>query len=79
MPKYRVKFKTEVQVDGWTDWRDTEYSTRTETVTVVAKNVKSARIQAVKKSHGYLGGWGYHQHRWWSGNIVSVTRVKIKK
>lgn len=77
MFKYRVRFKTEVQVDGFSDWRDYEVKPIAETVTVKAKNLKHARKIACKEAYGYSnhGRFGYAHHKWYDGEIVSVKRV----
>lgn len=80
MFKYRVTFETEVQVDGWTDFRDREFEKRRESITVIAKNIKAARKVALKNARGYHApGWGHgHDCRWFDSDIKKVARVKKK-
>lgn len=79
--KYRVTFQTEVQVDGFSDWRDTEHEIFRQTVTVDARNVKHARKAAVKKAPSFCSrSWmGYRTFNWNDGNIKKVTRIKKSK
>lgn len=67
MRKYKVYFEVKwtEQVDGWTDWQDTEYEIhkRTEIVTVEADNMVSAKRKALKKSKGYYTRDLHHWHK----------------
>lgn len=82
MPKYKIKFETEVQVDGWSDHRDYELEKCTETITVEAKNEKLAKLAATKKAHGYYypAYWGYGSTcKWHSDQIVKIVRLKFRE
>jgi len=78
--RYRVTFKTRLQVDGFTDHRDLEYKTVKEVVTVKACKKWSAKWVAVKQAYGY---WTHHWPRhidWTIYDIVNVARIyKVKK
>lgn len=81
MYKYRVSFQTEVQVDGWTDWRDREYKKVRETVVVSAPSIEAAKKIAVKTSPGYSRPqyWGPNcTSKWTVENVKKVTKV-VKK
>jgi hypothetical protein len=77
--KYRVKFETEVQVDGWSDWRDYEVEDAKETITVLATNIANAKKVAIAQAHGYwvpaCWGPGYYSP-WKQYNIKKISRVK---
>ncbi len=82
MSKYRVTFETQVQIDGWTDFRDREYRTERETKTVEACSKTDAIKQAIKQSWGYHGPsyWGYGSYsKWYPENVKKVTKIIRKK
>jgi hypothetical protein len=77
MFKYRVKFVTRRQIDGWTDpANDLEYDTVDETVTVRAKNKEHARKVAVKESRGWVTAYFSRRVSWNDEDIKSVKRIK---
>jgi hypothetical protein len=80
MFRYRVTFKTRLQVDGFTDHRDLEYQTIREVVTVKACNKRSARWVAVKQAYGYMThNWPRHID-WSIYDVTNVARIKkVKK
>lgn len=80
MFKYKVFFRRrwQRQIDGWTDCRDREYKIeqRTESVTVQANNMNSAKTKALRKACGY---WDNGRHRYWEKEYIRyIKRSSIK-
>jgi len=75
--KYRVRFATEIQTDGFSDFRDRDFRTERAVVMVYAKNIKHAKMLAVKKAPTYRGSgrFGDFSRSWGVYNIKSVTRI----
>ena len=79
--KYKIKFVTKLrtQVDGWSDWKDTEYriDVYKEIVTVEAKNMKHAQQLALKRAKGYYLSRRFNSGmcKWGKDNIKKVIRL----
>lgn len=76
MFKYRVKFQTRRQIDGWTNpAQDLEYDTVKETITVQAKNKEHAMRVACRESFGWMTVAWPRNVRWTETDIKSIKRV----
>lgn len=82
MPQYRVTLKTEIRVDGWTNYRDREYKTITKRVVVEAPN-KGAVTAVVMRNKPIFSGYdfsGRHTQLHFSKyDIVKIVRLPKKK
>lgn len=78
--KYRVKFQTERQIDGWTDpANDLEYDVVKETITVKARNKEQAKRVACEEAYGWSTCHYPTHYKWEIEDIKSISRVRKER
>lgn len=79
LPVFDVFFQTEIQVDGFSDWRDREFKTVKKRVRVRARDIEHAKKVAVKLDEVYSrrgwNGWPVDSY-WKKEDIKRVKKVK---